>query len=308
MFLNKIWRFITNEKARFGYLNKMGFYRNTSDIDFIKRAYYVNFGKKIDLKHPVTFNEKLQWLKLYDRRPEYTTMVDKYAVKQYVAERIGEEYIIPTLGVWDKFEDIDFDQLPNQFVLKCTHDSGGLVICRDKSKFDIIAARKIINKYLRRDFYSVNREWPYKNVKHRIIAEAYMEDNSSPDLTDYKFYCFNGEPRFLYVSQGLSDHSTASISFLTLNWKFAPYERTDFKPLTELPPKPKQFEKMVEIARVLSHGIDFLRVDLYEINEKVYFSELTFSPGAGLTQFKNPEHDVEIGAMLELTLKGESET
>ncbi len=278
--------------------------RKLSDKKYLSAVYKLKTGKKLNLKNPQTFNEKIQWLKIYDHKPEYTTMVDKYAAKQYVSAKIGEEHIIPTLGVWDHFDDIDFESLPNQFVLKCAHDSGAVCICRDKKTFDIEKARQKINWSQEREYYYMWREWPYKDVPHRIIAEQYMKDKSQPELTDYKFYCFNGEPKFLYVSTGLENHATAAISFLTLDWQFAPYERCDYKPFAKLPPKPQNFDRMVEFARKLSAGMDFLRVDLYEINGEVYFSELTFSPGAGFTQFKDESHDLEIGKMLVLTPKG----
>lgn len=303
--IQKIIKYILDSDYRFLIDSKRGKYDHLSDEEYLKRKYRAAVKKELDLNNPQTFNEKLQWLKLYDRRPEYTPLVDKFAVKQIVAGKIGEEHIIPTLGVWDNFDEIDFDTLPDQFVLKCTHDSGGLVICRDKSKLNIHKARKKISKSLERDFYLRGREWPYKNVPRKIIAEKYMEDKNASELTDYKFYCFNGEPRFLYISKGLENHATAAISFLTLDWQFAPYERSDYKPFSELPPKPQKFDLMVEIARKLSTGTDFLRVDLYEINGEVYFSELTFSPGSGFTKFKNFEHDLEIGNMLVLTSKGD---
>lgn len=271
-----------------------------SDKAFLKLLYKANFGKKLNLKNPKGFNEKLQWLKLYARDPAYSAMVDKYEVKELMKRAMGEEYVIPTYGVWDRFDDIDFDALPNQFVLKCTHDSGSVVICRDKATFDKTAARAKIEPRLKNHIYWNYREWPYKDVKPRILAEAYMEDAGSDELIDYKFYCFHGQPKFLYVSQGLSHKETATISFLTLDWQFAPYERCDYRPLTELPKKPENFDKMVEFAAKLSTGIDFLRVDLYEINGKLYFSELTFSPCAGFMPFRNPEHDLEVGEMLTL--------
>lgn len=170
------------------------------DSFFLKREFRLRMGYPLNLQQPKTFNEKLQWLKLYDRNPLYTTLVDKYAVKKWVSDKIGEEYVIPTIGVWDKFDDIDFDKLPKQFVLKCTHDSGGLAICRDYSSFDIEAARKKINESLKRNFYYQSREWPYKNVRPRIIAEKYMEDSLDAELRDYKFYVFNGEPKFLLLA------------------------------------------------------------------------------------------------------------
>ena len=291
---------------RFVLLKRLGWYNNIPDEKYLKKMFALKMGMVLDLENPQTFNEKLQWLKVYDRNPLYTSMVDKYEAKKYVSNIIGDEYIIPTLGVWDKFEDINFDSLPNQFVLKCTHDSGGLVICRDKKTFDFTKAESKIKKTLKRNYYFVAKEWPYKNVKPRIIAEKYMEDEYNKNgLVDYKFYCFGGEPKFLYVSQGLENHATASISFLTTDWEFAPYERTDYKPLDKLPQKPANFEKMKDICRVLAKAIPFLRVDLYEINGQIYFSELTFTPAAGFMKFKNPEHDKEIGTMLVLPAKTE---
>ena len=304
MNIKKILKLFTDGGYRMSKLSKLGIYNRMSDEDFLKKVFLLKMGKELDLENPKTFNEKLNWLKLYDRKPLYTNMVDKYEAKKYVADVIGEEYTIPTLGVWDKFEDIDFDSLPEQFVLKCTHDSGGLVICKDKTKLDVSKARKKIKRSLNTNFYYRFREWTYKDVKPRIIAEQYMEDqNEAEGLTDYKFYCFNGEPKFLYVSQGLQNHATASISFLTTDWQFAPYERSDFKPLNELPRKPECLSEMLEICKKLSENVPFLRVDLYEINGKIYFSELTFYPCGGFMPFKNPEHDLEIGKMLILPKK-----
>ena len=287
-------------------MNCKGIFRKAScflpDKIYIKIKYYMKFHRKIDLKTPKTFNEKLQWLKLYDRKPEYSIMVDKFEAKKYVANIIGEKYIIPTLGVWDRFEDIDFDVLPNRFVLKCTHDSGGLLICRDKSKLDKAAAKKKINISLKTNYFYQGREWPYKNVKPRIIAEEYMENSSSKDLTDYKFYCFNGVPKYLYVSTGLENHATALISFLTLNWEFAPFSRSDYKSFTELPPKPTKFDEMLKLAAKLSEGYKFLRVDLYQIKNQIYFSELTFSPCGGMMPFDPTEWDEELGKLIDLSM------
>lgn len=270
------------------------------DKMYVQIKYYLRKRKPLNLRQPKTFNEKLLWLKLYDHNPEYTTMVDKYEAKQYVSDRIGKEHIIPTLGVWNCFDDIDFETLPEQFVLKCTHDSGGLVICRDKSTFDKKSARKKIEASLKTNYYYEGREWPYKNVKPRIIAEKYMEDGSSKNLTDYKFYCFNGTPKYLYVSTGLENHATASISFLTLDWKFAPFGRSDYKPFTELPPKPTKFDEMLKIAARLSAGYKFLRVDLYQIENQIYFSEYTFYPCGGMMPFDPPEWDEELGKLIDL--------
>ena len=276
----------------------MGFFKFIPDKQYLKAMYRLRMGKKLNLKSPQTFNEKLQWLKLYDRRPEYTTMIDKCEAKKYVASIIGEEYIIPTLGVWDDFNDIDFDSLPDQFVLKCTHDSGGLVICRDKSKLDIEEVRRKIERSLKCNFFWIGREWPYKNVKPRIIAEKYMEESTGPELKDYKLYCFDGKIKFLYLSEGLENHETAHINYVTLDWKPAKYARSDYREFEKLPPKPKQ--NMIRLGEMLSKDIPFCRVDFYEINRRVYFGELTLFPGSGFTPFKEESHDREIGSMLSI--------
>ena len=299
----KIWDYATHPKKFFKYVEYKRLHKNSKSMDdetYLKYAFKSNMGYELDLENPKTFSEKLQWLKLYDRRPEYTQMVDKYEAKEYVAKIIGEQYIISTLGVWDSFDDIDFNALPNQFVLKCTHDSGGLVICRDKYKIDKKSAKQRLNRSLNKNYFWLHREWPYKNVKPRIIAEQYMEDNSSPDLIDYKFYCFGGEPEFLYVSQGLSNHDTARISYLSLDWEREPFHRSDFAEFETLPQKPVTFDKMVEFARVLSKDIPFLRVDFYEINGQLYFSELTFFPGSGFTDFNPEKWDEILGQKINL--------
>ncbi len=274
--------------------------KKLSDERCLKLKFYAYMGKKLNLKNPQTFSEKLQWLKLYNRKPEYTKMVDKYAVKEYVAEKIGEEYVIKTLGVWDRFDDIDFNALPHKFVLKTTHDSGGVVICKDKNSFDIKNAKAKLEKSLNRDYFITAREWPYKDVKPRIIAEQYMEQKGCDELTDYKFYCFNGEPKFLYISQGLSNHETARIQYVSLDWEKMEIKRADYPNIDELPPKPITYDKMIEFSKIFSKNIPFLRVDFYEINGKLYFSELTFSPGAGLTKFEPESWDYKFGEWIKL--------
>lgn len=267
------------------------------DYIFLQIKYRYKFNKKLDLKKPQTFNEKLQWLKLYDRNPEYTKMVDKYEAKKYVANIIGEEYIIPTLGVYDKFEDINFATLPNQFVIKCTHDSGGLIICKDKTKLNIKEARKKINKSLKRNYFYTGREWPYKNVKPRIIAEQYMVDESGTELKDYKFFCFNGEPKLLFVAK---DRPYATkFNYYDMDFKKLPFKQ-HYKNFNDYIEKPKGFEKMIELSRKLSKDIPHVRVDFYDINGKVYFGELTFYHLSGFEKFEPNEWDKKLGDMLEL--------
>lgn len=281
------------------YMNIKGFLNYLPDYFYLKLIYIGRKGKRLRLKEPITFNEKLQWLKLYDRNDKYTTMVDKYEVRDYIVEIIGEEYLVPILGVWDKFEEINFDELPNQFVLKCTHDSGGLIICKDKNSLDINWAREKINNCMNRNYYYNSREWPYKNVKPRIIAEVFIED----DIKDYKFYCFNGKPYYLYISQGLDDHNTARISFYDMELSKAPFGRSDYLPFEDKIIKPKNFDLMIELSIKLSKDLPFIRVDLYNVDNKIYFSELTFTPCSGFMPFDPPEYDDILGELIDLPNK-----
>lgn len=271
-----------------------------SDKTFIKIEYRNRMRKKLNLKTPQTFNEKLQWLKIYDRKPIYTTMVDKYEVKNYVADKIGDEYIIPTLGVWDSFDEIDFDSLPDQFVLKCTHDSGGLVICKDKSKLNKEKAKKKIELSLNRNYYYHGREWAYKDVKPRVIAEKYMEDKNSKDLKDYKFFCFDGKVKAMFIA---TDRFTQGVEtkfdFYDTNFEHLPF--TNGHPNAEcVIEKPKHFEKMKELAEILSKGIPQIRVDFYEIDDEVYFGELTFFHWSGMVPFVPEKWDYVFGEWIEL--------
>lgn len=274
-----------------------------NDDLYLKLMFRAKMGKRLNLDNPQTFNEKIQWLKLYDRKRIYTKMVDKYEVKHYVKEKIGDKYIIPTYGIWDSFEDIDFDKLPDKFVIKCTHDSGGLIICRNKADLDYNAARIKITNSLKQRYYWIAREWPYKNVKPRIIAEQYMDNIGEDELTDYKWFCFNGVPQFLYISHGLENHETATIDFYDMNHHRMPFKRTDYKSSIEDVPKPVTYNEMVEIATKLSKDIPFVRIDLYEIRGHVYFSEITFYPCAGWLPFDPPEWDLKLGDYIELPSK-----
>lgn len=271
---------------------------------YLKRKFKKQVGYPLNLDNPRTFNEKLQWLKLHDRNPLYTKIVDKYEAKKYVADIIGEEYIIPTLGVWNNFDEIDFDQLPERFVLKCTHDSGSIVICKDKQKLDKNIARKKLERGLRYNYYYAgNFEWPYKDIKPRIIAEHYLENNANRGLVDYKFYVFNGNVKFLYVSEGLGgNHSLAYMNFFDRNWQLTPYQRDDFMQFIEKPNRPVNFDKMISLSEKIANAVKakFARIDLYEIDNSIYFSECTFYPGGGTTAFSPYLWEEKIGGMLNL--------
>jgi hypothetical protein len=270
------------------------------DKMYLQLVYREKFGKKLNLKNPRTFNEKIQWLKLYDRKPIYTMMVDKYEVKSYVAKIIGQEHIIPTLGVWDSFEQIDFSSLPGQFVLKCTHDSGGLVICKDKSMLDIEAARRKINRSLSTNYYKWGREWPYKDVKPRIIAEEYMVDESGYELKDYKFFCFDGIPKAMFIATDRGVENTETkFDFYDMNFKHLPFTNGHENSQKELR-CPDTFEEMKRLAGLLSRGIPHVRVDFYDINGIVYFGELTFAHWSGMVPFKPDEWDYIFGEWIKL--------
>ena len=235
-------------------------------------------------------------------------MVDKYEVKKYISDKIGEEYIIPTIGVYEKFEDIDFESLPEEFVMKPTCDSGSVIICKDKKSFDKEKAKEKIEKAMKIKYYDLYREWPYKNVKSKIIIEKFMKDDEKDDLRDFKFYCFNGVPKFLYVAERFwsSNHDEVRtcdevrLCFVDMDYKVVDFQYSGYKTLDVLPDKPVNFEKMKEIAKVLSKDIPFLRVDLYEVNKKIYFGELTFYPGAGFTKIKPDNYDNILGELIEL--------
>ncbi len=303
MTLEGLKYYLKDPRRIYAFLSSRRLLKWMSDEAFLKLAFRIRMGKKLNLKNPQTFNEKLQWLKLYDRKPEYTRMVDKYEVKLYVAERIGEEYIIPTLGLWERFEGIDFDSLPDQFVLKCTHDSGGLVICRDKSKLNMEAAKKRINKSLKRNyFYCGTREWPYKDVVPRIIAEKYIENSQKADknLDVYKIFCFGGTPRIIQTIQN-DKTKEETIDYFDVDWNLLEM-RQNYPNSKVYLDRPTNLCQMLELASVLSQGHPFLRVDFYEVEGKLYFSELTFYSDSGLAKFTPECWDERLGRWITLPI------
>ena len=295
--MNKILQYIAKPSKILLYLDSKGVIR-LEDKNFLKIKYKIVTGKKLNLDNPKTFNEKLQWLKINDRKEIYTTMVDKYEAKKYVANMIGEEYIIPTLGIYENFEDIDFARLPNQFVIKCTHDSASTIICKDKFQFNIENAKKEINKALKKNYYYGGREWPYKNVKPRIIVEKYMQDETE-DLRDYKFMCFNGKVKCSFVCSNRNSEEGLNVDFYDLDWKKMPFER-QYKNSKKILEKPKNYNLMIELAEKLTKENPFIRVDFYEIKGKVYFGELTFYPGCGFEEFHPQEWDEKLGEWIKL--------
>ena len=292
---------IKKPSSLFAMLGEHGLLNWMPDETYLSILSRGSLGYKINIEQPKTFNEKLQWLKLHDRNPLYTQLVDKYEVRKFVAEKIGEEHLIPLLGgPWDSVDEIDFDALPEQFVLKTTHDCGGIVICTDKGSFDREAAKAKLAKHLKRKYYCGNREWPYKNVKPRIIAERYMADDTGDGLRDYKFYCFNGEPKFMLIATDRFEKDTETkFTYFDMDFNRLPFSWSGPIDSRKLE-KPSTFNEMREIAEKLSAGIPHVRVDLYESAGKVFFGELTFYDSSGTEKIDPPEWDEIIGSWLEL--------
>ena len=296
-------RFVSSPKWRFLYLAQAGFYDHMSDEEFLKKKYKYLIGTELNLDNPKTFNEKLQWLKLHDHNPIYTVMVDKYLAKKYVADIIGDEYIIPTLGVWNNPDEIDFDFLPEQFVLKCNHNSGtGLCICTDKSELDIPNVKKGLRKGMADNYYLHGREWPYKDVPRKIIAEKYLVDESGKELKDYKVFNFNGEPKIIQVDYDrFVGHKR---NLYTTDWKYIEASIEFPTDKSHQIPKPEAMDKMLELATKLSKGFPHVRTDFYSIEDKIYFGELTLYHGSGYETFTPSSLGEQMGEWLHLPSGG----
>ncbi len=275
------------------------------DETYLKLMFKFRMGYELNLQNPQTYSEKLQWLKLNDRNPLYTKLVDKHEVKAVVAEKAGEQYVIPELGLWNKPEDIEWEKLPERFVLKTTHGGGnsGVIVCKDKKSFDKNLAIKRLNKSMRQDLFKDSREWPYKNIPKRILAEEYMEDVATKELRDYKFFCFNGEVKFLFVgSERQKPGEDVKFDFFDCDYNHLKI-RQGHPNSKVLPEKPSCFEEMKVLASKLSKGIPHVRVDLYEANGHVYFGEMTFYHFGGIVPFEPEEWDYKFGEWLNLKNK-----
>lgn len=302
-FFRKAVRYVKDRGYRFSCNNKMGFYRRLPDEVFLQKLLKEKYGKNADIKNPVTFNEKMQWLKLHDRNPLYVRMVDKYLVREHVAGVIGEEHLIPLLGVWENADDIDFNLLPEQFVLKCNHNSGkGAYICKDKKTLDEKRVRINLKKGLREDYYmAVGREWPYKGVPRRIIAEKYISDESDDGLKDYKFFTFSGQVHYIEVIY--NKDTKPYCSFYTKAWKYVPISMSYPTNKKHWIKKPDCLEEMIETAEKLAASIGapaFLRVDLYNIDNLVYFGEFTFYHNSGGDRIHPEDYDKKLGDLIKL--------
>jgi len=270
------------------------------DEMYLSAMWLTYFHKRFDWKNPQTFNEKIQWLKARDRNPLYPTLVDKLAVRQFIRDAVGEDALIPLVGgPWNSFDEIDFTRLPERFVLKTTHDSGGVVLCRDKVTFDRQAAREKIERSLKRNYYWSGREWPYRNITPRIIAEQYMEGESGGELLDYKFMMFGGEHRCAFVCSNRFAGSKLNVTFFDPDWNRMPFER-HYHADPQALPKPACYDEMIRISKKLSEGLPFVRVDLYEVAGRVYCGEITLYPGSGMETFQPESWDYTLGSWIDL--------
>lgn len=302
MYIRKVINTIKHPWIFINYLNQTGMRVILPDKLVIQCCYRSEMGKKLNLKSPRTFNEKLQWLKLHDRNPYYCKLVDKYEAKHIIASIIGEQHIIPTYGVWDDVDQIDFQSLPNAFVLKTTHDSHSIIVCNQKKTLDMEKVKTVINNSLKNNYFYGGREWPYKNVKPRILAEKNMSDSDS-GLVDYKIHCFNGKPVFILTCSNRYSQSGLIEVFYDLNWNKLPVRRpgNDIEGIDI--PRPDNLGEMIQMAAKLSAGIPFVRIDFYSVNNAVFFGEMTFFPASGYKKFIPEEYDEYFGSLIDLKSK-----
>lgn len=295
----KILKYIFDDCYRFDKNTFFGFYDSMDDKKYICRCFKKKLKKDLDLDSPISFNEKLQWLKINDRNQLYTTLVDKIAVKEYISKVIGKQFIIPTIGVWDSPEEIDFESLPDKYVMKCNHNSNmGLCICKDKSNLNVEKVKKELRQGLKRNYYYSGREWPYKDVPPKILAEMYLENSETGGLTDYKIHCFNGKPKFILVCKDRFSQSGLTEDFFTIDWEHMSVKRPNHRNAASPIPRPDKLEEMLSLAEKLSESIPFVRVDFYLIDGNVYFSELTLYPASGFVSFDPEEWDKTFGDWL----------
>ena len=294
-------KYIFSSNYRFVFNSQKNKYKKLPDETYLKKMFKATIGNELDLDNPKTFNEKLQWLKLYDRKPEYNIYVDKYRVRDYIANILGEEYLIPLIGVWDNPDDIDFDKLPDRFVLKCNHNSGlGMCICKDKSKLDINRVKSELRKGLSQDYYLYGREWPYKDVPRKIIAEEYIAHSNGEEIKDYKLWCFSGKVKVILTCSERFSKTGLKENFYTPQWELLDLKRPKHSNTDHAIPMPININKMIDCAELLSAGHKFLRVDFYEVDGRIYFGELTFFPASGFEKFEPREWDDKLGEAITL--------
>ncbi|MDT2848674.1 ATP-grasp fold amidoligase family protein [Vagococcus carniphilus] len=274
--------------------------RLLSDETFLKIQYKYVTGEKLNLDSPKSFNEKLQYLKIEQREPIFTEVADKFKVREYVSSTIGQEYLIPLYGVYDSFDEINFQDLPDEYVIKTNHNSGGYFLVPDSKKININAARSKLEPMLKKNYYYFTREWPYKNIKPKLICEKYLRENDDMELRDYRFFCFDGEVKFIAVDLSIVDKSKVRRNLYDKNWKLLDEEISYERDLTEKIPKPKNLSEMIDLAEKLSSNFKHVRVDLYNINNKIYFGELTMYHQSGYGDIRPQSFNKLMGSWIKL--------
>ncbi|BES66425.1 ATP-grasp fold amidoligase family protein [Gottschalkiaceae bacterium SANA] len=274
-------------------------FRLMSDESYLKIKYRLKVGKKLNLNDPKGFNEKIQWLKIHEHNKLHTQLVDKYEVRSWVADKIGSEYLVPLIGVYEALDQIDFDALPDQYVLKCSHDSGGVFICHSRQSFDTKKVSKKLKRSLKRNYYYGGREWQYKHVQPRLICERLLIEPHTDSVPDYKFMCFNGKVKCSFVCSERKQASGLKVDFFDLDWNRMPFER-HYKNSNAIIEKPKNYLAMIRLAEILAEGFRFVRVDFYEVSGRIYFGELTFHPGSGFERFSPEYYDELLGSWIKL--------
>jgi hypothetical protein len=296
----KFSKFVKNPLKLIRPLGSRNFFNWMPDKPYLELLYKSQMDQNLDLVNPTLYNEKLQWLKLYDRNPLYTDYVDKYKVRNHISNTIGENYLIPLINVYDSVNEINWDELPNKFVLKCTHGSGTNIICKDKKKLNIEEAKKNLNKWMKTSWYWFGREWPYKGIKPKIICEKFMLDEEGDQLKDFRFFCFNGEPKFVAVDFNILEKSRTRRNLYDLDWNLLDAGISYPRNLEQKVEKPMQLSEMINLAKKISKNIPHVRVDFYSIGSDVYFGEMTFYHQVGLGRIYPREFEKKMGDWIKL--------
>lgn len=290
---------LSGKTGLFYLLGLKGFFKSMDDEKYLKRMYKSKFKMPLDLEHPKAYTAKLQWLKLHDRKDIYTTYADKVAVRDYIADKLGEEYLVPVFAVYEKVDDIEWDALPERFVLKCSHGSGCNIICPDKSKLDVENAKMKLSAWMRDSWYWFGREWIYRNIKPQIVCEHFIENSQGDTPNDYKFLCFNGVPKLMQLH--MNRHKTNyTMDYYDMDWNKTDISKRGTATSNDKALKPENFEKMKELAGILAEDTFFSRIDFYDVDGKIYFGEITFFPTSGFSPFDNYDDDLEMGSYIHL--------
>ncbi len=300
--MEKIISYINNPLKIIKFLGSRGYLKWMDDVTYLRLVYKAEFGKALDIFSAKSYNEKLQWLKLFNRKQYYPSLVDKYEVRKYISQKIGNDYLIPLASpfIWENPNDICFDDLPEQFVLKCTHGSGCNIICTNKNDLNIKATRKKMSKWMRKNWFWFGREWPYKNVKPKIICEQYLEEEPGVDINNYKVMCFNGQPKLIQLIIGIFSNNPTQ-DFYDINWEKTTICQSGYKNSENFTPKPQSFNEMIDLSRILSEGMPHVRIDWYDIRGKLYFGEITFFDSAGFCSFDDYNDDLLLGSWIDLS-------